>query len=1139
MAILGLNVGGITCKFRYGILSEYIKKFGIVLFSETKLFRIPQLEFPDYDIFSFKQKTNLHGLSILIKSGLFSYSQKLCGKSKCVMWILLGSSETSLNFIIGAVYIPGYNSKFSDQNDFDIISEDILVFRDKYNLPFVLMGDFNSRTSNLNPTNNPPAHMRRSKDTKVDTYGRNLIKMCSDLNLTIVNGSHGSDANSGNFTCHKKKRNDIFESVVDYCIVSNTILPHISDFYVDIFDRNLSDVHSPLCLDLKGIPIVKSIPITENQNFEKILYKSTWKPELQSQYQNSFSDDKIFGIEEKILDLERSPTISDEDIKLLVTDITAVIVEPAQQVGMCKKIRPKKARARKSPNKTWFNSECEEKRKNFFSAKNERRKAKTTEEKAQCNQKMDELGKEYKQFISSHQKEFTRELHKNLRQLHRHHPKEYWSILKKSEGTSKSEPKIPLSDFEKHFKNLSQGNTNSSHIFDPGEIDPTNFQEFNLDFTLEEVKSNIKSLNSNKSEGYDYIKTEYLKNCPPKMIELFVKLFNLILRSGHVPHEWSVGLIVPIYKKKGSKLDPNNYRGITLLSCLGKLFTACINVRLTKFVTERSIIGEEQAAFRENYSTTDHVFFLNELINMYIHKKKHLYCCFIDYEKAFDRINRSALWNKVISSGINGKLLRVVYNMYEIAKSCVKENSMISGFFSCNMGVRQGENLSPLLFAIFLNDFESSLSGKYEGLPTFEDMSTILSSDEIEYFINMYTLLYADDTLVFAESPEQMQLALDEIGKYCKKWDLSINKKKTKVVIFGTDIPQTQHNFTIGHLDIGTEKEYCYLGVVFNFNGNFSKAINERITPARKAMFGLNSKAVNLLLPPDIHIDLFEKMVTPIFLYGCEVWGYGNIEPIEIFYRKFIRRSLGVGKSTANCIVYGEVGKYPIFHKVNARMLSFWVKITEGKATKLSSIMYKIIYKLHLEGLYDSPWLMHIKSILLNSGRPQFWYQQDFLTPKAFMVTDVCLQLKAQYLAWWEAELYRNRKCVSYRIFKDQIIFEPYLKNLNFLDRRALCMFRVGNHGLPVEKSRYTAGGGGVDVICKLCNRGDICDEFHVLFLCPHFNDQRAKYLNKSYSERPSTLKMYTLFNSGQNKTQKLAKFVRCILKQFKKYPFT
>ena len=176
VSLVSLNVGGISSKFRYNILPEYIKKYHIILFGETKLSKIPQDKFPDYNIFSFKQKTRLHGLSVLLKNNFFSYTKKLYGKSKCVLWLLLGSSEVKLHFILGAVYVPGYDSKFSDENDFDIISEDVLSFREKFNLPFILMGDFNARTGNLtdrqntdSDTDSSPPIPRVSKDQKIDT----------------------------------------------------------------------------------------------------------------------------------------------------------------------------------------------------------------------------------------------------------------------------------------------------------------------------------------------------------------------------------------------------------------------------------------------------------------------------------------------------------------------------------------------------------------------------------------------------------------------------------------------------------------------------------------------------------------------------------------------------------------------------------------------------------------------------------------------------------------------------------------------------------------------------------------------------------------------------------------------------------
>ena len=559
-------------------------------------------------------------------------------------------------------------------------------------------------------------------------------------------------------------------------------------------------------------------------------------------------------------------------------------------------------------------------------------------------------------------------------------------------------------------------------------------------------------------------------------------------------------------------------------------------MRLSKYLDNKGIIGEEQAAFREGYSTIDHIFVLNELINLYLHKnkkQKRLYCCFIDYEKAFDTLNRTALWGKALKHDINGNIFTVIMNMYSNAKSCVKEQTMKSGLFACNMGVRQGENLSPLLFTIYLNDFESTLNQKYSGLTEINSLSRMFQTDELELFINMYVLLYADDTLVMAESPEELQLAMHEVSNYCTQWDLRVNKRKTKVVIFSRGKVKTKYNFKMGDLEIETDFAYCYLGVVFNFNGKFTNNINERIKQARKAMFSLNAKAARLQLAPDIQIDLFDKIVLPICRYDCEVWGYADIKSLEIFYRKFLKRVLGLHKSTPNGMVYGEVGKFPVANLVHNRMISFWIKVSEGKASKLSSLIYRLVYNLHLNNMYDSPWLMKIKTLLCNSGNPSFWFNQDQYSSKQSMKIILSKQFEDQYVQQWNLEINRNRKCTIYRIFKETHGFEKYLTKLNFVERKALCKFRTGNHRLPISKSRYMTE--EIDVTCKLCNSEDVtCDEYHVLFICKHFEEKRKILLKKYFYNRPNTFKMNSLFNTTNIKQlNNLAKFSRAIMSEF------
>ena len=119
------------------------------------------------------------------------------------------------------------------------------------------------------------------------------------------------------------------------------------------------------------------------------------------------------------------------------------------------------------------------------------------------------------------------------------------------------------------------------------------------------------------------------------------------------------------------------------------------------------------------------------------------------------------------------------------------------------------------------------------------------------------------------------------------------------------------------------------------------------------------------------------------------------------------------------------------------------------------------------------------------------------LKPKDFIKNIVSTQLHNQYLQEWNYEINRNRRCLIYKTFKTNLNFEPYLKDLHFLQRQALCKFRTGNHNLPISKNRLT-GGVENDTKCKFCEC-DYCDEYHVLFRCNHFKEPRKTFLKKYY----------------------------------------
>ena len=177
-----------------------------------------------------------------------------------------------------------------------------------------------------------------------------------------------------------------------------------------------------------------------------------------------------------------------------------------------------------------------------------------------------------------------------------------------------------------------------------------------------------------------------------------------------------------------------------------------------------NILVEEQAGLRKGYSTTDHIFNLKCLMDLYLFRGKKLYCAFIDYKKAFDSVNRIYLWQKLINNNIDGKMFKIIHNLNANAKSCVRIGNSKSTPFSSDIGVRQGENISPVLFSLFLNDLTEFISHAYDCLNALSYMSKILlSNDEIEVYFKLYILLYADDTVILAESAVELQSALNAI----------------------------------------------------------------------------------------------------------------------------------------------------------------------------------------------------------------------------------------------------------------------------------------------------------------------------------------------------------------------------------------
>ena len=172
---------------------------------------------------------------------------------------------------------------------------------------------------------------------------------------------------------------------------------------------------------------------------------------------------------------------------------------------------------------------------------------------------------------------------------------------------------------------------------------------------------------------------------------------------GKFPFSWTESYIVPIYKS-GDASDPNNYRGICLSSCLGKLFTLIMNARLNDFLEENKIINRCQIGFRRKHRTADHLLVLKSIIDCYKLKRNPIFTCFIGFKKAYDSVWREGLFYKLLLCGCSKSFLKCILGMYSSVRYSVKLEDGTTPFFNSFIGVKQGCNLSPTLFNIFINN---------------------------------------------------------------------------------------------------------------------------------------------------------------------------------------------------------------------------------------------------------------------------------------------------------------------------------------------------------------------------------------------------------------------------------------------------
>uniref|UniRef100_A0A8C6S4J5 Reverse transcriptase domain-containing protein n=1 Tax=Neogobius melanostomus TaxID=47308 RepID=A0A8C6S4J5_9GOBI len=279
--------------------------------------------------------------------------------------------------------------------------------------------------------------------------------------------------------------------------------------------------------------------------------------------------------------------------------------------------------------------------------------------------------------------------------------------------------------------------------------------------TQAEVTEVVRKLLGGKAPGADEIRLEYLKSLDVVGLSWLTRLCNIEWRSGTVP--W-IGVVVPLFKK-GDRRVCSNYRGITLLSLPGKVYSRVLERRIRPIV--EPWIQEEQCGFCPGRGTLDQLYTLHRVLEGLWEFAQPAHLCFVDLEKAFDRVPRGALWGVLREYGVWGPLLRAVRSLYDRSKSLVHITGSKSDLFPVHVGLRQGWPLSPVLFITFMDRISRRSQGP-EGV-RFGNL-------RISSAVN-------NDVVLLASSNQDLQCALGRFAAECEAAGMRISTSKSEAML--------------------------------------------------------------------------------------------------------------------------------------------------------------------------------------------------------------------------------------------------------------------------------------------------------------------------------------------------------------------
>ena len=404
-----------------------------------------------------------------------------------------------------------------------------------------------------------------------------------------------------------------------------------------------------------------------------------------------------------------------------------------------------------------------------------------------------------------------------------------------------------------------------------------------------DIAKQLAKMKNKKAPGYDGLTAEHLKYAGKTANLIISTLFNGIMYHELIPQQFKKGILIPIPKEDKDKSKQDNYRGITLLPSVRKLFEKVVLSKLSCWIREDKIIDNLQGAAQEKCSSLQTSLLVLETIARYQEQETSLYVCMFDVKKAYDGVGQKGLFYKIYHTGMHNKTWRLIKEMFSGFKCCVELGGDKSSWFAAQQGIVQGGPLSLIGYEMFNKDLLVQLKNHKAGTAIGARTTTCPA--------------FADDVTIMAPTKQGLQELLNIAYTYSSKWRYEYNASKCSIVVFGVDqCPSIQ--LRLGPSIVPVKSGEIHVGIMLSpCRMQNSKYIKERIEKCKlrsRAMMGIGS--INAPLTPKAADKLYWTVCVPKLLYGLHLMDikHDSYNQLESYHAETAKMIQGLPEQSSN-----------------------------------------------------------------------------------------------------------------------------------------------------------------------------------------------------------------------------------------------